>query len=78
MSLTLVVGRQRHVDLCELEASLVYRSSSRTAWATQRNLVSKTTATKTNEQTEKKKKERKKSNENIFTFALPSFRYSGS
>ena len=31
--------RQRQVNLCELEASLVYRASSRTARATQRNLV---------------------------------------
>ena len=33
--------RQRQVDLCEFEASLVYRLSSRTARATQKNLVSK-------------------------------------
>ena len=33
-------GRQRQVDLCEFEASLVYRASSRTARAvTQRNPV---------------------------------------
>jgi hypothetical protein len=31
--------RQRQVDLCEFEASLVYRASSRIAKATQRNLV---------------------------------------
>ena len=30
------------MDLCEFEASLVYRASSRTAKATQRNPVSKT------------------------------------
>jgi hypothetical protein len=35
------LGRQRHVDLCEFKASLIYRVSSRTAKATQRNLVSK-------------------------------------
>ena len=33
--------RQRQADLCELEVSLVYRVSSRTARATQRNPVSK-------------------------------------
>ena len=35
------LGRQRQVDLCEFEASLGYIVSSRTAWATQRNPVSK-------------------------------------
>ena len=34
------VGRQRQTDLCEFEASLVNRASSRTARATQRNPVS--------------------------------------
>jgi len=33
--------RQKQADLCEFQASLVYRSSSRTAKATQRNLVFK-------------------------------------
>jgi hypothetical protein len=33
------LGRQRQEDLCEFEASLVYRVSSRTARATQRNPV---------------------------------------
>ena len=48
------LGRQRQVDLCELEASLVYKVSSRTARAvTQRNPVSK-------EKKKRKKKERKK------------------
>jgi hypothetical protein len=32
---------QKQVDLCELKATLVYRASSKTARATQRNLVSK-------------------------------------
>ena len=36
------LGRQRQADLREFEASLVYRVSSRTAEATQRNPVSKT------------------------------------
>ena len=34
------LGRQRQSDLCEFEASVVYRARSRTARATQRNLVS--------------------------------------
>jgi hypothetical protein len=34
------LGRQGQVDLSEFEASLVYRESSRTARATQRNPVS--------------------------------------
>jgi hypothetical protein len=33
--------RQRQVDLCEFKASLVYRVSSRTVKATQRNPVLK-------------------------------------
>ncbi|XP_052604557.1 dol-P-Man:Man(7)GlcNAc(2)-PP-Dol alpha-1,6-mannosyltransferase isoform X2 [Peromyscus californicus insignis] len=45
-------GRQRQEDLCQLEASLVHRGSSRTAKATQRNPVSKN---------QKKKKRKKKS-----------------
>lgn len=36
------LGRQRPTNLCESEASLVYRVSSRTATATQRNPISKT------------------------------------
>jgi hypothetical protein len=49
--------KQRQADLCEFEASLVYRVSSRTAKVTQRNPVSK----QTNKQKEKKfkRKERK-------------------
>jgi hypothetical protein len=35
------VRRQRQVDVCEFEASLVYRVSSRTARATERNPVLK-------------------------------------
>jgi hypothetical protein len=42
------IGRQRQVDLCEFEASLVYRASSRTARATLRKPVSKMKTT-TNE-----------------------------
>jgi hypothetical protein len=35
------LGRQRQADLCEFKASLVYRVSSRTAKAIQRNPVSR-------------------------------------
>ena len=41
MPLIAVLGKQRQEDLCELEASLVYRVSSRTARATQGNPVLK-------------------------------------
>ena len=36
------LGRQSQVDLCEFEASLVYKAGSRKARATQRNPISKT------------------------------------
>jgi hypothetical protein len=49
-------GRGRQIS--EFEASLVYRVSSRTAGAIQRNLVSKNQKKK--KKKEKKKKERKK------------------
>ena len=49
MPLIPALGRQRQVELCEFEASLVYRVSSRIARATQRNPVLR-----------KKKKEKKK------------------
>jgi hypothetical protein len=42
-ALTPALRMQRQVNLCELEASLVYRVSSRTARATQRNPVSNKT-----------------------------------
>ena len=51
--------RQRQADLCEFEANLVYRVSSRTARTlSQRNPVSK--KQNKNKQTTKKKKRRKK------------------
>jgi hypothetical protein len=37
--LILALGRQRQADIHEFEASLVYRVSSRTAIATQRNCL---------------------------------------
>jgi hypothetical protein len=42
------LGIQRQVDLCDFEDSLDYRESSRTARATQRNLVSKQSNEKLN------------------------------
>jgi hypothetical protein len=36
-----MLWRQRQAELCELETSLVYRVSSRTARATQKDYVSK-------------------------------------
>ena len=36
------LGRQRQEDLCEVKANLVYKVSSRTAKAIQRNPISKT------------------------------------
>ena len=38
---TPLIRRQRQMELCEFKGSLVYRVSSRTAKATQRNLVLK-------------------------------------
>jgi hypothetical protein len=46
------------VDLCVSEVSLVYRVSSRTARATQRNPVSKTKQNKTKQNKTKKKNSR--------------------
>ena len=45
--MTPVLGRQRQGNLCEAQASLVYRVSSRIAKATQRKPVLKTTTTTT-------------------------------
>ena len=40
MPLIPAIGRQRQMDLCEFNADLVYRASTRTGFkATQRNLV---------------------------------------
>ena len=43
--------REAKVDLCELEARLVYRVSSRIVRATQRNLISKHTHARTHTHT---------------------------
>jgi hypothetical protein len=53
-------GKGRQIS--DFKASLVYRVSSRTARATQRNPVSKTK--QTNKQNQKKKKERKEKQNN--------------
>jgi hypothetical protein len=50
------LGRQRRW-ISEFEASLVYRGSSRTARATQRNPVSKKTSKQTNKQKKQQQKE---------------------
>ena len=59
MSLIPAFRKQRQVDFYESEASLVYRASSRTGRATQRNSVSKKKQTNKKKQTKTKKKERK-------------------
>lgn len=41
MSLIPALGRQKHLDLCELEASLVYKASFRRVRVTLRNPVLK-------------------------------------
>jgi hypothetical protein len=57
-------GRGRRIS--EFEASLVYRVSSRTARATQRNPVSK----QTNKQTNKQAKKQKQTNNNNKRIAM--------
>jgi hypothetical protein len=42
MPLIPALGRQRQVDLCEFQAYLLYRVSSKIARATQKNLSQKT------------------------------------
>jgi hypothetical protein len=67
-SLILVLGRQRQEDLCEFKASMVYRVSSRTARATQKNPVSKKQKQKNKNkknQTNKNKNKNKTSKRNI-------------
>jgi hypothetical protein len=53
---TVLYLQQRQVDLCEFEASLVYRVSSRTARATQRNPVSENKNKNKNETKQNKTK----------------------
>jgi hypothetical protein len=54
MPLIPALGRQRQEDLCEFEANLIYRASSRTARATQR----KTHLEKTKNQNQNKQRGR--------------------
>lgn len=68
MPFILVLGRLKHVDLFEFEASLIFRASSRTAKATQRNPILKNQKhppkipkNKTNKQTPKQNKKNPKS-----------------
>ena len=63
MLLILALRRQKQVDLCEFEASLTYKVSSRTARAvTEGNPVSKKTKNKTTTTTKKPKKPKKQKN----------------
>jgi hypothetical protein len=55
-------GRGRWIS--EFKASLVYKVSSRSAWATQRNPVSKNEKTKQNKKTKNKKKKKTKKKTN--------------
>jgi len=57
--LILALGRQKQKNLCEFEASLVYRVSSGTARATWRNFVSKKNQTKTKQPKPKTKTQTK-------------------
>jgi hypothetical protein len=66
MLLILALWRQTQVDFCEFEASLVYKVSSRTARATQRNPVSK------NQKKKKKRKKRKKKKKETHPYCIPS------
>jgi hypothetical protein len=55
----LALRRQRQMDLCEFKVSLVYKVSSRTARATQRNPVSKKKKKIKKEEEEKEEEKRK-------------------
>jgi hypothetical protein len=54
------LGRQRQVDLCEFEASLVYRVSSKTTKATQKDPVLKNKQPSPPTKKKKKRKRRKR------------------
>jgi hypothetical protein len=60
-------GRDRQIS--ELEASLVYRVSSRTARATQRNPISKKTRNKKQKQKKQKQKQKKNERKSNKTFS---------
>jgi hypothetical protein len=59
MLLIPALSRQRQVDLCEFQASVVHRRNSRTAKATQRIPVSKN-KTKTIRREEKRREEKRR------------------
>jgi hypothetical protein len=63
---------QRQVDLCAFEASLVYKASSRTARATQRNPISEnlTNQQPTNQNRTNKTKQNKKKTQIFFEFQV--------
>jgi kinesin family protein C1 len=63
------LGRQRQTDLCEIEASLGCRASSRTARASQRNPVSKKKKRKEKQNKKTKTKERKGKKTVFFFFS---------
>ena len=54
------LGKQKQADLCEFVASLVYRGSSRTARATQRNPASKNKEKRREEKREKRREEKRR------------------
>jgi hypothetical protein len=63
MPLISVLGRQKQADLCEFEASLLYRDISRIAKAMQRSLSQKqANKQQQNQKTEKQKPTTKKRN----------------
>ena len=70
--LTPAIRRQRHADLCEFEAIIVYRASSRTAMALlHRKILSQKIINKKRKEKERKGKERKSHCEvKIFTGSL--------
>ena len=55
MPLISALGRQRQMDFCEFEASLVYKVSARTARATQRETLTLNEKINNNKQTNKQK-----------------------
>lgn len=67
----LALGRQRQVDLCEFEDSLVYRTSSRIVKAIQRNPVAEN-QTKPNKKAQTKSKETNNQKTKITLFFLKS------
>ena len=65
-------GRQSQTDLCEFEASLVFRVSSRTTRATRRNLVSKNKKTKQINKTNQPNKQKETTRASFLHSQIPS------